>query len=212
MKHYHKIAFIGATGKAGKFLLKHLISHNFKVKLLLRHPDKFEFSSPQIEIVSGDARDSLAVQALVSGCDAVFSTLGQPKGEPPIFSDATTNIINAMKRFDVKRYILTTGLNVDTPSDAKGTKTQSATDWMKANYPATTNDKQLEFQILAASDIDWTLVRLPWITQTDERLETLVSLEDCPGEKISSTGRAFFLIKQVSDDRYLRKAPFIANS
>ena len=109
------------------------------------------------------------------------------------------------------RYIVITGLNVDTPFDQKSPKTRFATDWMKTNYPLTTADKQLEYNLLSESNLDWTLVRLPMIEQTDDKGEIVVSLEDCPGKKISATDLAFFLIGQLSDKTYLRQAPFIAN-
>jgi NAD(P)H-binding len=99
---------------------------------------------------------------------SVISTLGQSKGESPIFSAATANVLRAMGEYGVKRYILTTGLNVDTPWDKKGARTSAATEWMKANYAATTTDKQLEYSLLAESDVEWTLVRLPLIAQLVE--------------------------------------------
>jgi hypothetical protein len=82
---------------------------------------------------------------------------------------------------------------------------------MKTNYPETTFDKQEEFNLLSGSNIDWTLVRLPMIELTDETKKLLINLEDCPGYKISATDLARFLIKQLSDGTYIRKAPFIAN-
>ncbi|MFM7851950.1 MAG: hypothetical protein ACKO96_08535, partial [Flammeovirgaceae bacterium] len=62
-----------------------------------------------------------------------------------------------MNELNIERYILITGLNVDSPSDKKGAKTKMATDWMKTNYAETTNDKQLEFEMLSKSNINWTL-------------------------------------------------------
>ncbi|HEV8515501.1 MAG TPA: NAD(P)H-binding protein [Cyclobacteriaceae bacterium] len=211
MKHISKIAVIGGTGKSGKYLVKLLLDQGFHLKLLLRNPENFQIKSPLIEVVQGDARIYESVQLLVAGCQAVLSMLGQPKGEPTIFSEATRNVIRAMKHHSIERYIVTTGLNVDTPFDQKGVKTKMVTDWMYENYPKTTQDKQYEFEILSGSDINWTLVRLPMIEQTDLRSKILVSLEDCPGEKISATDLAHFVIEQLTDSAYARKAPFIAN-
>jgi len=211
MKHISKIAVIGGTGKSGKYLVKLLLSQGFQLKLLLRHPDNFQIKSPLIEVVRGDARAYESVHQVAEGCHAILSMLGQPKGESPIFSEATKNVIRAMKHYNIERYIVTTGLNVDTPFDKKGVKTKMATDWMYENYPKTTHDRQLEFEVLSASDINWTLVRLPMIEQTDLRSKMMVSLEDCPGEKISATDLAHFVVEQLSSDAYSRKAPFIAN-
>jgi putative NADH-flavin reductase len=211
MKQF-KLAILGGTGKSGKYLVKELLSRGFHLKILLRSPENFQLISQFIEIVKGDARDYESVRSLVNGCDAVISTLGQPRGEASIFSQATSNVLRAMSECSVKRYIVTTGLNVDTSFDKKGPKTKMATDWMKSNYPKTTLDKQVEFDILSKSDINWTLVRLPMIEQTDERRKVVVSLEDCPGDNISATDLACFLIDQLSSGTYVRESPFIANA
>lgn len=154
-----------------------------------------------------------AVLQLLEGCDAVISTLGLgiPASEPSIFTTATNHVLEAMAETGISRYLVTTGLNVDTPFDRKGTKSQMATDWMRANYPISTLNKQEEYEILLASEVNWTLVRLPMIEQTDEVGEINVSLEDCPGDKISATNLASFLIEQLTDTTYSQKAPFIAN-
>ncbi len=211
MKQTLKIAVIGGSGKAGKYLVAQLIHQSFSLKVLHRNPESFPINSPFIEMIKGDARDAEVIRSLVAGCQAVISTLGQPRGEPPIFSEATRNVLRAMKECKVNRYILITGLNVDTPADRKSHKTKMATDWMKTNYPSTTADKQLEYKILSDSNIEWTLVRLPLIELTDVRGKVVISLEDCLGEKISATDLAHFLIAQLADDAYVRKAPFIGN-
>ena len=211
MQNKLKVAVIGGTGKSGKYLTQQLISQGLHFKMLIRDPEKFTIKSPLIEIIQGDARDYESIRLLIEGCQAVISTLGQPKGETPIFSQATTNVIRSMKECLIKRYILITGLNVDTPFDKKGTKTAFATEWMKTNYSQTTADKQTEWAVLSESDVDWTLVRLPLIELTNKTNRIEVSLEDCPGEKISAIDLANFLIGQLSDDRYLKKSPFIAN-
>ena len=45
MEKYNKIAVIGGTGKAGKYLVKQLVNQGFKIKVLLRNPDKLELSN-----------------------------------------------------------------------------------------------------------------------------------------------------------------------
>jgi putative NADH-flavin reductase len=212
MPNHQKIAVIGGTGKSGKYLVRQLLNKGQAVKLLVRNAAKFEDKHPLIELVQGDARNYTAVHSLIRGCQAVISNLGQPRGETrPIFSQATTHILRSMDECGVKRYILTTGLNVDTLLDKKGTRTSAATEWMRSNYAATTADKQEEWKILTASKADWTLVRLPLIELTDTSGAIATSLEDCPGEKISATDLARFLIGQLSEGPFLRNSPFLAN-
>ncbi len=211
MQIKHTIAVIGGTGKAGLFLTRELLKQSYPIRMLLRNPEKLKLENPGIEIVAGDARDPLAVQALLKGADTVISAIGQSAGEPSIFSDATRNVVRAMEMYHIKRYILLTGLNVDTPGDHKSAYTAGGTAWMKANYPKTTADKQVEWELLHASTLDWTLVRLPLIELTEEQPETVTSLTDCPGEKISAASLAVFLADQINNKNFLKQAPFLAN-
>jgi len=207
----YKVAVIGGTGKSGQFVVLHLLKEGIPVKMLLRNPENFQLKSPLIEIIRGDARDPRAVYSLAEGCEAVISTLGQPKNEPPIFSDSTRNVIAAMNFFRISRYIVITGINVDTPQDKKTGYTETATEWMKNNYPKTTADKQTEYELLVSSALDWTLVRLPFIDLAGQKCELKISLEDCMGEKVSATSLAEFLSCQLKDKTYFKQAPFIAN-
>lgn len=215
MEQNIKIAVIGGTGKSGKYLVKQLVSQGFLLKVLVRDPNNFPISSPLpfVEVVPGNISHYTTVRSLVAGCQAIISTLGLglPPSPTSIFSQATSHVIRAMRECKVARYIVTTGLNVDTPFDTKGVQTQLATNWMKTNYPETTADKQKEYRLLAASNVDWTLVRLPLIEQTDEQNKIAVSLQDCPGNKISATSLANFLIEQLVDSTYSKKSPFVAN-
>jgi putative NADH-flavin reductase len=211
MTNHHHIAVIGGTGKLGKYLVKKLLEKGFLIKMLLRNPDQLELNHPAIEKVKGDARNPMDIALLLEGCTGILSTLGQPKGEPPIFSTATSNVLNAMQKLKIKRYIVTTGLSVDTPNDHKSEQVQEATDWMRANYAPTTGDKQVEYELLAQGHVDWTLVRLPLIEQTEVAKGVKISLEDCLGNHISATDLANFLIEQLENTEYIGQAPFIAS-
>lgn len=205
------IAVIGGTGKSGRFLVQRLIKEGYPIKLLLRNPELFTLNHPMIETVHGDARDYNSISRLVKGCSAVISTLGQPKGERSIFSDAARNIIGAMSLYQVKRYIVTTGLSVNTPFDRKNERVSMATNWMYQNYAETTQDKQKEYELLSESNLDWTLVRLPLISLTEEHCNTETSLEDCKGEGIGAADLAAFLVSQIEGKDYMKQSPFLYN-
>lgn len=210
MKTY-KIAVIGGTGKSGQYLVKHLLEKGHSLKLLLRHPENFTLQNPLIETVKGDARDEAAIHKLITGTDLVMSTLGQPKGERSIFSDAAKNIIKAMNSYGITRYIVTTGLSVNTLSDQKNERVKMATERMYQNYPETTADKQKEYELLLESNLDWTLIRLPLINLTDENFTTEANLTDCKGENISAADLAGFLVSQIGNSDFIRKSPFLYN-
>jgi putative NADH-flavin reductase len=211
MEQKIKIAILGGGGRTGKYLVTQLLSQGYNIKLLLRSPENFQLESPFIEIIKGDAIDAEAIRSLVQGCQAVISTVGQRKDEPLVASQATMNILKAMTEYGIKRYILVAGLNVDTPFDKKSPETITATEWMKMTFPVIHADRQKTYSILSTSDVNWTLVRVPFIEFTDTKGETIVSLEDCRGNKISANDIATFVIEQLSDETYVKKSPFIAN-
>lgn len=211
MKGKIKVAVIGGCGKSGKYLVRELINRNIHFKLLLRNQQNFQINTPLAKIIQGDARNYAAIEALTAGCRAIISTLGQPKDEPPVFSQATSNIIQCLNESKYNRYVVTTGLQVDTPFDNKSVHNQLATEWMKEHYPATTADKQSEYDALTQSSLQWTLVRLPLIDLTAASSEIIISTADCPGNKISAASLAAFLTDQLFDDNYIKQAPFIAN-
>ncbi len=208
-----KIAIIGGTGKSGQYLIRQLITRKVYFKMLVRNPKNGTIGSPFAEIVRGDVSNIDTVRNLLSGCNAVISLLGSgiPPSKPTIFSTGTQNVLSVMQEFGLKRYVVATGLNVNTVQDQKSPKTQFATDWMYQNFPKSTKDRQDEYELLVASQCDWTLVRLPVITLTEERMVVKTRLNDCEGDHINAGDLADFLISQLTDTTFYKEAPFLFN-
>ncbi|MND87334.1 hypothetical protein D3C80_793300 [compost metagenome] len=127
-----------------------------------------------------------------------------------VASEATKNILKAMNEYDIQRYVLLAGLNIDTPFDKKSPKTIMASDWMKTNFSKIQKDRQLTYDLLAESKIDWTQVRVPLIIFSDETAQISVNLEDCLGEKISAFDISKFIVKEMVESLYIRQSPFIS--
>lgn len=211
MQQNQTIADLGATGKSGKYLVDQLIKQDYAIRVLVRDPSTVTITNSRIEVVRGDARDYQTIYRLLENCDAVISTLGQRKGEPPVLRQATAHIVQAMRELNVKRYIVVTGLSIDIPGDRKSFRTKLLSRMMKWLFASVIADKQKEFSILAASSVQWTLVRLPMIELSAETGSIAIDQYNCPGKKIRATDLAVFLVQQLADDRFLQKAPFIAS-
>lgn len=206
-----KVALIGATGKAGKHLLKELLNQGYQVKALLRKPESFSFSHPNLEIIAGDIKDLATTRSLLYNCNAVLSAIGQPKDEPLISSLATKNLIQVMNEYQIERYIFLAGLSLDMPGDQKSDLNLQGSKWMKETFPIVMADKEKAIKYLEKSKLEWTMVRLPWIEDTEEKRILKVSLQDCLGEKISTADLARFLVQLLKSRDYLRKSPFVAS-
>lgn len=213
MTSSYKIAVIGGTGKSGSYLIQELFSNHFQVKALVRNPQKVQQIPAGIEIVLGEVTDKDAITRLLNGCTHVVSMLGMgtPPSEPTIFAQSTQHILDAMQQEGIQRYIVTTGLNVDTPSDQKSEQTQFGTQWMKQNFPISTANKQTEYDLLVNSTADWTLIRLPMIELTDDNPPVNTDLKDCTENKISAKSLAKFVVTQLLSKEFSRQAPFVFN-
>jgi len=210
MKNISKVAVLGGGGRTGKYLVNQLLKNEFSVKLLLRNPESFEIVNPNLEIVKGDSLDLEAIKSVMHDCQAVLNTISQRKDEPLVAYATTKNVLNAMKEYNIDRYVLLAGLNIDTPFDKKSPKTIMATDWMKTNFPSIQIDRQNTYNLLTESDVNWTQVRVPFIEFKNETTAIDVNLEDCLGDKITALDISDFMIKEMVESKYSRKSPFIS--
>lgn len=211
MNQHTTVAVIGATGKAGKYLVKQLLEDGYSVKAMVRKPEAYPLTHPSLEIIEGDIQDMLSLQKTLLYCNTVLSTLGQLKDEPLISAMAAQNILTVMNEYAIQRYIFVCGMNIDVPGDRKSEQNVAKSDWMRNTFPDVVADKQTAYDIVAASGADWTMVRVPMIIQSNEKSGVTTSLEDCPGENISTANLADFLVSQITDKQYLGKSPFAAS-
>lgn len=206
-----KIAVLGSTGKVGKYLTRELVRQGYSVKALIRDPQKMALADPSMEVIYGNALDYNSIFNLLTGCDAVISTLGPSRNEPDTCSIAVGHVIKAMKVLNLGRYIEVAGLGIDTPGDKKGLFTRTLAGIMKWFASAVIADRQKVYMMLKDSPIHWTIARCPMIKLTDSSMIVKTSLTDIPGYSIGSSDLARFIIDQLGSEEYVCMAPFISN-
>ncbi|MFE7376594.1 SDR family oxidoreductase [Bacillus cereus] len=211
METINKIAILGANGKAGKSLVNEALENGFKVKILTRNSTNMPITNENIETITGDARDFSSIQELIQGCGAVINAVGQPKNESYIFSTVTKHILKVMQEYKIKRYILISGGSLNVVGDQKGIINKMGAKLFKLFLPKMMQDKYKELQILQSSDVDWTVVRLPFVVEGNGIGTIKESLVDMPGIKIQNGDIAPFVIKQINSEVYVGKCPFISN-
>jgi putative NADH-flavin reductase len=211
MKQKLRVAILGGGGRTGQFVVAELVQQQNPMKLLLRTPNNFGIQHNLFEIIKGDACDPDAIDVLMQNCQAVISTIGQRKDEPLVAERATKNVITAMEKYKLQRYILLAGLNIDMAGDHKSARTIAATEWMRNNFPHIQQDRQNALSRLAQSDLDWTMVRVPFIHFVPGCRRTKINLTDCLGDSIMAGDIANFLVQQLTNRDFIRQAPFIAN-
>ncbi|MDJ1477939.1 SDR family oxidoreductase [Bacillus sp. LS15-K4] len=211
MESTNKIAILGANGKAGKFLVNEALEKGYQVKILTRNSNNMAITNENLETIIGDARNFSSIRELLKGCRAVINAIGQPKNESYIFSTVTKHILEAMKEFEIKRYILISGGSLNVTGDQKGIVNKIGDTLFKVFLSKMMQDKYKELQTIQGSDVDWTIVRLPFVMEGKSSGNIKESLVDMPGIKIQNSDIASFVIKQINSERYVGKCPFISN-
>ena len=164
-----KIAILGSTGFLGMVLLEKALEEGHQVRTLVRTPDKLGEFKDRVEYVQGsiDAVDKL--EETVRGTEAVLSTIGPPQrnpGKPEFYQKALQGLVAVMEKQNIKRLIWTGGA-VHAGGENENWTLGRRFLWFFLTLVARPilKAKHLEWEVLKASDLDWTLVRPPRIVE-----------------------------------------------
>ena len=150
----------------------------------------------------------------MSGADSVISALG-PRGgskDKPL-TQGIQNIIVAMKKQGVRRLIMTSTLSAKDPNDQLDFKTKTLVNIVKLTMHDAYEDIVNAAETVRNSDLDWTIVRLTMLNNKNKTGKIKVGYvgKGEIGTFISRADVADFMLKQIEDKQYLRKAPAITN-
>ncbi|WP_233277437.1 NAD(P)-dependent oxidoreductase [Paenibacillus durus] len=211
MKTTYQIAIIGGTGRAGRYLAKKALESGHSVRMLVRNPEKLTYHDDRIQIIAGDARDVSSIRSLLDGCNVVINAFGQPVKALPLYSEITSNVLTVMNEYGIRRYIGVTGGSINVDGDRKSLINRVAAKLFEILLRKMIMDKKKELTLLMKSDIEWTLVRLPFVVEGSETGIIKENLTDVPGRTMTNEDIAKFLIDQIDDMKYVRKTPCISN-
>ena len=208
-----KIAVLGATGRTGRLLVPELLRRGHSVSVLVRDPDRLP-PEQGVGVVVGDSRDPSALAELIKGADVVVSALGPTAAkETTLQRDTAAAVIDAMRTAGVSRYVGVSAAGIDVPGDQKSRKDRIIS-WLAQHLSGpVAKDKAGEYELWAASDRDWTLLRVPRLV---DRAPTGAVEHDAHRSTRSTTisreDVATFLADLAENGRYVRQAPLVANA
>lgn len=203
-----KIAVFGAAGKTGREIVRQALDAGHEVVAQRRDNYRFDISSPRLTEVYGDARDAEATNRTVSGADAVVSAMGNLIRRPNTeLSDATQQIITAMRRNEVRRLICISSLGQGaTRAKVRSWVFKFFLDHVSADV---WNDKERQEEAVRNSRLDWILVRPGGMTAKPARgvYRVIPESEPLPRKpRIARADVADFILKNLSDPRYVHHA------
>ena len=208
-----KVVVLGATGGTGRELVKQALDVGHEVTAFVRDPAKLQIQNEHLRIAKGDMLDRPSLEAAISGQDAVMSALGAYAffSQTTALSEGTRNIIAAMQATGVKRLIFETSVGI---GDSKNHAT-----WLERKFffPVVLKhifaDKEIQEKLIMGSDLDWTIVRPARLTHGGRRGKYRIG-DEVNEKDVSSTisraDTAEFMLRVLTDDSYIQKAPVIS--
>lgn len=204
-----KILILAANGQIARIVEQRLLTEpdfqDVTLTLLLRQASRLQAlaDNDRVTLIDGDITDAAAVNAAMVGQDIVF--VAAVDHDPQ--NRLTKNVIAAMQANHVQRVLFTNvlGLYNEVPGEFGRWNLEMIGNGMA---PAQRSDA-----LLAASDLAYTTLRLPWLNDHDE-VNYQLTTKDQPYNGVSGSRQSIAdvvlqLIKEPS--RYQRESLGIAD-
>ena len=209
-----RVLIIGASKGIGLETTRQALDAGHDVRALARSATAIAISNPSLEKMRGNALKTEDVETALFGVDAVIQTLGVGLGDlfrpVHLFSDATRVLIEAMRSQGVKRLICVTGFGA---GDSRASISCLQRLPFQIVFGRVYDDKSLQEQLIKESELDWTIAR-PGVLTSGPRTGHYQILSEASQWRngiISRADVAEFLVRQIGDQTYIRKAPVLIN-
>jgi putative NADH-flavin reductase len=187
----------------------------YGVNILVRDPHKITLSHPNLRVVKGDILSTEDVAKTIDGTQAVISVFGHVKGSPAwLQTDGTRNIVIAMKAKGLKRVVSLSGVGLPfSEKDRPKFADKLIRTIMKVAVPKILNDAIRHAEVLKDSELDWTIVRGPRLTDEAESGSLQVgSVGVNTSMKLARADLAAFMLARVEDVSFIGQMPMVSNS
>ncbi len=207
-----KLAIVGATGRTGSLLVTQALNEGHQIKVLARNPEKLGTLRSRVTVVQGSVTDAFAVERLVEGSEAVLSTLGHVRDSPgDVLSVAANHIIAGMRRHGIRRLVVLASTAVTDPAD-QPTLGQRLLEWVAEHAMGTlVLDDVGAARVIAASEVDWTIVRAVLLTNGPRTQGFKVGhFSRGAGLRVSRADVADFMLACAVEGQHIRSRPLIS--
>ena len=203
------LLIFGATGETGRQLVKQALNQGHTVTGFSRHAGDLTADFPEMQAIAGDVADRARVDQAVQGQDAVLSALGSSSlKRNPALVQGVENIVEAMEHHQVRRLVYQSSLGVGDSRKRVGFLIRYIIiPLVLRNAIADHEEKE---RIIKQSQLDWVIVRPAGLRNEPLTGEYRTGEDIEFGARISRADVADFMLKQLTDDTYLKQTPGIS--
>jgi putative NADH-flavin reductase len=208
-----RVTIFGGTGKTGRHLVDQALEAGHHVTVLARTPAKLDLHHERLHVLGGDVQDPAAVAEAIEGADAVLSVLGPTRNAPNHqVSRGTQHILDAMRRNVVKRLVVSAGAAVGGEGDQPKLVDHLISVVLKLAARHVLEDMTRTVEAVRERDRDWTVVRVPMITDGPPKGRVRVGHVGVDtGPRITRADAARFMLEQLHDGVHVGSSPVISN-
>jgi putative NADH-flavin reductase len=211
-----KLAVFGATGSTGLHIIEEALKQGYVLSVYTRDAKKLAAFAGKVDVVVGDLQDRDAIAKCIQGADAVISALGpnsfKVQGDRPVMH-GLSNIMTAMRQLGVRRLLQVSTASYRDPQDGFALSSLAGVLFFKVMVRKAYDDIRATGELIANSNLDWTVVRIPFLKDGPANGKISVGWYGRTklGSKLSRGNLAQFLVQQITDKKFVRAAPGIAD-
>jgi putative NADH-flavin reductase len=161
-----KLSMFGPTGGTGEQLVRQALAAGHDVIAVARRPEAVSVDHPSLRVVAGDVLDPASLREPVAGADAVLSALGSREGNRPttVYSAGTAAILTAMRESGVRRFVGLTAAPLIPDEHKTLIERRVLHPLLYHFFGGGYDDMRRMEELVAGSDLDWTVFRPPRLT------------------------------------------------
>jgi putative NADH-flavin reductase len=209
-----QITILGAAGRIGQEVVRAAVQKGYKIKVLVRDPEKLGVLKSDVEIIQGNLLDALMVEKSMSGSEVVINLSGAAKEPDQVvkFQKIGEIIIEKLKILGIKRLINISAAVAILPNERLELRRRLL---RTVTYLFYREMKQVQDTvmkiIIEQNDIDWTLIRPAFITDKKSSGNIIVNDKKLPGISVTLRDLGKFIVDQIESRNWIHKGPMITS-
>lgn len=199
-----KLLVIGATRGTGRQVMQQALAAGHVVTVVARDPARVDIRHERLTILQGDVMDAGTLAPAMAGQDAVICTIGVTSRQPTtLYSEGMCHIVEAMRSTDVKRLVAVSAAPLSIDAGDTWPSRLLLKPLLLALFKPVYADMARMEELIRASDLDWTIIRPPRLTDKPAtgRYRTALNLSVRRGYIIGRADLADAIIKLLDDPR-----------